>query len=314
MYWNFTDILKRPGAAPFSRDDGAMRVEIGFGNGEFLERLARSGKDTLAIGIEVSRWCVAKAARRALAGGLENLRLLLGDARFLLKYAFEPSCVSEVYMNFPCPWPKRRHSSRRVASHEFARSVHSSLESGGAFTLATDVEWYANETRDVFASDEYFETGPVRLATERACLTKYERKWREMGRETFLLSVMKIKERPATNMEEDAGMTGKIALLGERHEPAGADELREKLSPLVGETVKVGDYMIVFRELFFSEDGAALLSVISVDEGFEQHFFVRATPSERGYRGKIDPTGCPYKTPGVRAALRCISKTAGVVF
>jgi tRNA (guanine-N7-)-methyltransferase len=91
-------------------------------------------------------------------------------------------------------------------------------------------------------------------------------------------------------------------------------DIRESLSSLVGETVSGVDYAIIFRELFFSDNGSALLSVITVDEGFEQHFFVRAIPGASGARGKIDPTGHPYKTPGVRAALRRIAKRTGIVF
>ena len=46
---------------------GRVFVEIGFGNGEFLEYLAQTFPEVLIVGIEVSQWCVAKGARRALA-------------------------------------------------------------------------------------------------------------------------------------------------------------------------------------------------------------------------------------------------------
>jgi tRNA (guanine-N7-)-methyltransferase len=196
MYWNFTDIVRRADDAPLSHSDGTLLVEIGFGNGEFLECLALSRRDALVVGIEVSRWCAVKAARRALAGGLENIRILLGDARYLLMYAFEPACVSEIRMNFPCPWPKRRHAPRRVATPRFAGLIGGALERGGSFTLATDVAWYAEETRDVFASDDNFETGPVTSADEPDFPTKYGRKWREMGRETYLLTARKTNGQP----------------------------------------------------------------------------------------------------------------------
>ena len=39
---------------------GRVFVEIGFGNGEFLEYLAKTYPDILIVGIEVSQWCVAK--------------------------------------------------------------------------------------------------------------------------------------------------------------------------------------------------------------------------------------------------------------
>ncbi|MDR3320951.1 MAG: tRNA (guanosine(46)-N7)-methyltransferase TrmB [Synergistaceae bacterium] len=316
MYWNFTDIVKRADETRLSRSDGTLLAEIGFGNGEFLERLALSRSDALVVGIEVSRWCAVKAARRALAGGIENVRILLGDARYLLKWAFVPACLSEAFMNFPCPWPKRRHAPRRIATSRFASLIGGALELGGSFTLATDVEWYAQETRDIFVSDGYFETGTVELAGDLDCLTKYGRKWRDMGRETYLLTARKTKERPPT--AEGETILDEISEPGEPGRTAGQGEsgtdVRGRLSPLVGETVRGANHTIIFRELFLSDDGSALLSVITVDEGFEQHFFVRVVPGPSGIKGKIDPTGHPYKTPGVRTALRHMTLRSGVVF
>ncbi|MDD4160488.1 MAG: tRNA (guanosine(46)-N7)-methyltransferase TrmB, partial [Synergistaceae bacterium] len=59
---------------------GRVFVEIGFGNGEFLEYLAGAYPETLIVGIEVSQWCAAKAARRVLSAGLDNVRIMHGDA------------------------------------------------------------------------------------------------------------------------------------------------------------------------------------------------------------------------------------------
>ena len=140
MYWNFSGIVAGPGEAGFGENSGRILVEIGFGNGEYLRHFAASRPDSLAVGIEVSQWCISKAARRVLASGLKNVRILCGDARHLLKYAFEPSSIGEIFMNFPCPWPKRRHAERRVARGEFASLLASRLSPGGTFTLATDVE------------------------------------------------------------------------------------------------------------------------------------------------------------------------------
>jgi tRNA (guanine-N7-)-methyltransferase len=314
MYWNFTEIL-RPFEPPFGRLDGTIVVEIGFGNGEYIEHMARTRPYVTVVGIEVSQWCITKTARRALAGGLRNVRLMLGDARYLLRYAFEPGCVSEAYMNFPCPWPKRKHAERRVARPQFVSLIRGRLRVGGSFTLATDVEWYADKTKNVFAADSCFDAGPVEQNPGRDYVTKYERKWREMGRDTFMTRATKIKDGPSDGPEE-VGDELEVSAKPEKPElnPGRAKDLGERLSPVIGETIRGERYIAIFRELFLSGDDCALVSVVSVDEGFEQHFYIKVVRTGSCARGKVDSIGHPYKTPGVRACLRHIAHKTGVVF
>lgn len=308
MYWNFTEILRTSQDRPLSLNDGPLLVEIGFGNGEFLEHLARTRGEALVVGIEVSQWCLCKAARRALATGLGNIRLLHGDARALLSHAFMPASIAGAYMNFPCPWPKRRHAERRVARPQFANLMSGCLAPGGSFTLATDVDWYAEETREVFTANDDFETGPVLKNPEREYHTKYERKWIEMGRDTYMVTARKKEGVAAVGTQEEGSMPL------EMDENVDIGEARDAILSLKGDVAEGPDYRVVFREVFFAGDGAALVMAISVDEGFEQHFYLRLIPTKDGLRGKVDSVGHPYRTPGVRASLKHVMKKIGAKF
>ena len=55
MYWDFGKIIVKPGARHFNGRERPISVEIGFGNGEYLQYLASSRPDSLAVGIEVSQ-------------------------------------------------------------------------------------------------------------------------------------------------------------------------------------------------------------------------------------------------------------------
>lgn len=308
MNWNFTDILTPPDK-PFGTD-GPVIVEIGFGNGEYLEHLARTRPGCTVVGIEISRWCVTKAARRALSAGFRNVRLIHGDARGLLRYAFEPRSVSGAYMNFPCPWPKRRHTERRVTSPRFAALIGGRLAPGAAFTLATDVEWYAEQTREAFLSNGCFSAGPVERNPEREYVTKYERKWREMGRETFVTRAVKMAEVP----EPDTGKEGEETLDITADPDIERLSLSDRLRPVLGESIRKDGYVVIFKELFTSGGDAALISVITSDEDFEQHYYIKVVLSGSRWMGKLDSIGHPYRTPGVRASMRALSKIAGIEF
>lgn len=310
MYWNFHKILIGSQAPRLRAEDGPIIVEIGFGNGEYLEHLARTRPEALVAGIEVSQWCIAKAARRALACGLDNVRILAGDARYLLVHAFEPGSVAEVYMNFPCPWPKRRHTERRVARPQFAGLIANVLSGGGRFTLATDVDWYAQETRDVFAAHAAFETGPVVRNPEREYLTKYERKWREMGRDTYKLTAAKTHP-PATHDAIPADEGDELSM---EIRCDDAKQTNEALASIKGDILEGRDYKVMFKEVFQAADGTALILVISVDEGFEQHYYLKLIRSGETLRGKVDAVGHPYRTPAVRASIRHLMQKLGAKF
>ena len=301
MYWNFGGVVVGSGEGSFGKVSGAMSVEIGFGNGEFLQHLAASRPNSLAIGIEVSQWCAAKGARRALKNGLDNVRILCGDARHLLKHAFEPHSVNEIFMNFPCPWPKRRHAERRVARVGFADLVASRLSPGGTFTLATDVDWYARQTEEIFAAHGAFETSPAARNGEREYATKYERKWRAMGRDIFELRATRRDLRADDGMaeEEDDSMDDTDIAV-----PAGAGDFRERVARLGGQSTSGALYKAMFREVYFEDASCALVKVISVDEGFEQHYYLKITERDGRLRATPDSVGHPYKTPGVRASAK----------
>ena len=308
MYWNFDGIVPPRPVKPFGAKCGRIIVEIGFGNGEFLLHLAKSKTDSLVVGMEVSQWCITKAARRSLAMRAGNVRLVHGDAGYLLKYAFEPESIFDVFMNFPCPWPKKRHEGRRVTRGGFAMLLWSRLAEGGAFNLATDVDWYAEDAAKVFSETGGFAaSGPERNGP-RDYATKYERKWRAMGRDIYTLRALKtaipagggkIVEEETPSLEEYEAETTHAT---------GTRDLRAAVSALEGENIEGPGYVAAFRDIFTGERGGSLVKVISTDEGFEQHFYLRIHEHGGKIQISADAVGKPYHTPGVRAAVRHAAK------
>lgn len=289
---------------PLSRS-GEIFVEIGFGNGEFLEYLGRAYPDTLIIGVEVSQWCAAKAARRVMAAGLNNVRILHGDARFLLRRCLERESVARVFMNYPCPWPKARHAERRVTVPLFADLLNYLLAAGGTFELATDVDWYAAECAEVMRRGGALGAEPVVTNPQRPYVTKYERKWKAMGKDTWLLTVRKNGPAVGTEMEMEAEFAMEAEAKSIKTAEAIVCELKDKNGPGTNGTGRW-----VFRDGFVSAAGVGLALVITADEGFEQHFYLKIIPKDKGFTIKVDSVGHPYRTPAMRAALMYAIKTA----
>ena len=113
-------------------------LEIGFGNGESLASSAAAHPETNYLGIEVHRPGAGSLLRRLATEELDNVRVMLGDAKDILADRIPVASLSAVQLFFPDPWPKKRHHKRRLVQPDFAALVTSRLKPGGDWHLATD--------------------------------------------------------------------------------------------------------------------------------------------------------------------------------
>jgi len=120
----------------------AVRLEIGFGGGEYLIAEAERNPRIGFIGIEPFVNGMAKALSAIAERKLANIRLHHGDATEVLLWlpAGGLACVDLLY---PDPWPKRRHWKRRFVQDASLAEIARVLRSGGEFRFATDIADYA---------------------------------------------------------------------------------------------------------------------------------------------------------------------------
>jgi len=161
-------------------------VEIGFGRGEFLLELAAAAPGSPHLGVEYSAKRVLKMARRVARSPVRNLRLLASRGETLVEELLEPSSVASFWINFPDPWPKKRHHRRRLLQPAFVHALALRLVPGGALHVATDHEGYADAIdaalsgepllRNAWAPAPFLREVPGRRPTA------YELEWRAAGR------------------------------------------------------------------------------------------------------------------------------------
>lgn len=160
-------------------------VEVGFGNGQFLAGMARARPQCDFVGIELYGKGIEKLARRLEREGIGNVRIVKGEALGVLRSRFGRGEVAEVHLNFPDPWPKKRHHKRRLVGPALAVALFRCLPPGGEVRLATDDPCYALQMRDVFEAHPGFANaaGPHRFADPEPgrIATKYEHKFSALG-------------------------------------------------------------------------------------------------------------------------------------
>lgn len=166
-------------------------VEIGSGQGHAIVHAASSRPDEDFLAIEVFRAGLARTMLDADRAGARNLRLVEANAPEVLSTLLPEGAASEVWVFFPDPWHKKKHTKRRLVTAEFAAVAARALRDGGVLRLATDWEDYALQMRDVldvapdFERDFDAEWAPRHAGRVE---TAFERKGARVGRDIRDLS------------------------------------------------------------------------------------------------------------------------------
>jgi tRNA (guanine-N7-)-methyltransferase len=174
----------------------AIWLEIGFGGGEHLAWQAAHNPDIGLIGCEPFLNGLAALITEAEEQQLRNIRVHDGDAREILGWLPEGS-ISRAFMLFPDPWPKKRHTKRRLLNAETASLIARALRPGGEFRFASDWPSYVEQGLRVLLQSGRFEwlaEGPKDWRDRPADWpqTRYEKKAVREGRTSAYLSFRRI--------------------------------------------------------------------------------------------------------------------------
>jgi tRNA (guanine-N7-)-methyltransferase len=163
-----------------------IELEIGYGGGEHLARIAADNPATAFIGCEVFSGGIAKLLEAIDEASLRNIRLFTDDALKLLVKLPDAS-LDAAYLLYPDPWPKTRHHKRRFVSPTTLAELARVLKRGSIFRFATDIEDYANWTLAHILREPRFRFAPARPGIWHEpyagwVATRYEDKARLEGR------------------------------------------------------------------------------------------------------------------------------------
>ncbi len=160
-------------------------LEIGFGMGDALVAFAEAHPDWNCVGVEIYRPGLGGVMARCAERGLDNVRLLEGDARTALAASLTPGSLDRIHVFFPDPWPKARHHKRRLIEPGFARLAATRLAPGGRLLLATDWEDYANQMLSVLEAEPALRNlapaGGFSARTPDRPLTRFEERGMRLG-------------------------------------------------------------------------------------------------------------------------------------
>ncbi|MFQ5672412.1 MAG: tRNA (guanosine(46)-N7)-methyltransferase TrmB [Nitrospinales bacterium] len=168
-----------------------LKLDIGFGTGGFLMEMAIREPEANFVGIDMYHKGIRKIISRVDKLCIENIRIVYGDAREKIAAIFNDEEICEIYINFPDPWPKKRHAKRRLIKPSFVETLAAKLMPRGELHLATDYEPYAREMLACFEAEHRLKNKsgqpgflPLRDGIPKS---KYEKNYLRAGKTIFYL-------------------------------------------------------------------------------------------------------------------------------
>lgn len=112
-------------------------LEIGCGKGTFVCEMAKRNPEKFYIAVEKVRDVMVMAMEKCVSAGLTNVVFADIDAQKLGE-VFAEGELSEIYLNFSDPWPKKKHAKRRLTFRTFLELYRRILDKDGAVYFKTD--------------------------------------------------------------------------------------------------------------------------------------------------------------------------------
>ncbi|MBT4260446.1 MAG: tRNA (guanosine(46)-N7)-methyltransferase TrmB [Nitrospina sp.] len=178
------------------RNSQPIKLEVGFGMGDFLVEMAIRDPNSNFVGVDFSQNGIQKLLIRVNNLNLNNIRVIYGDVRKKIPLLFHDGELDTVYINFPDPWPRKRHFKRRLVKPELVKLVSRKLAPDGHIYIATDSEPYASEMLEYFNSEPLLqnkspESGII-INRDHLPKTKYEKSFIYAGDKIHYLEYSRL--------------------------------------------------------------------------------------------------------------------------
>lgn len=125
-----------------------VAIEYCSGNGVWIADKAELNPHLNWVAVERKFDRVRKIWSKIKNRQLSNLFIICGEAHHITKQYLPNNSVSEVYINFPDPWPKKKHAKNRLIQSSFAQELNRIMLPNSKFTFVTDdapySEWFIN--------------------------------------------------------------------------------------------------------------------------------------------------------------------------
>ncbi len=273
-------------------------IEIGFGNGIYITNLAKLFPNKNFLGIEISGESIKKLLKRIEKENLKNVYCVKMDAYWFFYLFLDNNSVDEIYINFPDPWPKKRHIERRLTKLENLYLFSKKLKLDGFIQIKTDDLNFYNYSLENAKILNCFKIEELK-GFEDIVRTKYETKWLLMNKQIYKVRLYKIKE-----IDIDIKLKEIRRIKDMAH--VKIDKFID-VSKLEEKVFKIDEGLVVkFSKSYHRDDGWIIETLLS-ENNYVHYFFTSFRKKEHEIIISISPFSEVLKTEGILKFLKWLS-------
>ena len=120
-------------------------IDIGAGYGESTLAISKIDSHKQIIACEKFIDGINKIAEKSFQYSLNNISIFHGNVHQLLDEYCTHNSISEIWILFPDPWPKKRHFKRRLINTNFLNKIRDFLKKDGTIHIASDSKSYISD-------------------------------------------------------------------------------------------------------------------------------------------------------------------------
>ncbi|RUM29245.1 MAG: tRNA (guanosine(46)-N7)-methyltransferase TrmB [Aquifex sp.] len=276
-----------------------LEVEIGFGRGDFIVKLAKENPEKNFFGIELSQISVEKLMKRVEKENLRNIYCTRIDAYWGFFLLFKDNYIENIYMNYPDPWFKKRHHKRRLTTPERLYIFTKKLKLQGEIRIRSDNYEFIEFTKESAEKLECFEIEEGILDIKEP-ITKYENKWLSMGRTLYKLVLRKAKEPkfiPHPTLEEVEELF-----------PVKVKARELKIKDLENKEFKLDEEVYFKTFKIWQREGSYLVESLLSEKGYFQKFFIQIKKKDNDYVVDVSPYSEVLRTKNLQKSINKVAE------
>lgn len=163
-------------------NDNPIYLEIGTGKGDFIIESSIRNKDINYIGMEKYDSVIVRAIQKSNEVDVNNLAFIRANAIYL-EDIFDGE-IDTILLNFSDPWPKDRHSDRRLTSRKFLERYDKIFRGAKRIVMKTDnvplFDFSLGSLRD-YGYTIVYENRNLGEYDDGNVMTEYEKRFRKLG-------------------------------------------------------------------------------------------------------------------------------------
>jgi tRNA (guanine-N7-)-methyltransferase len=233
--------------------------EIGFGNGDFLVKKSKLHPERNFFGIDYSIESFRRAKKTIGKTNIPSVKIVCLEAKAAFIVLIPEKSLSRIYLNFPDPWPKKKHYKNRLLDREFLKIAASCSTNRGKIIIATDDPFYRDFILEEIAAVHLWQSLFGKGWTDELSdhfSTKYEKRWRNEGKEIFYMMFQKKADPDKSFRMREYKISGNILL---------PNFSASKLKNIRGETICKKDSVSKLLKIIEKKDSFTLTVFLKDD-------------------------------------------------